>query len=196
MAERSTPQRSASDELAQVEQQLHQVEAQIESLLQSQSQLQERREQLLRLAAADARAPRADWATASFPWDTQVQSLLGSVFGLSAWRPLQREVINATLQGRDALCLMPAGGGKSLCYQLTALVAPAGSVSLVVSPLLALIVDQIAHLQKLNIAVSALTSLSTKEELSDVMKSLDQVSVSWIFYNMSSISRSWPLIDL
>ena len=177
MAGNSVPQGSASDELAQVEHQLHQVEAQIESLLQRQTQLKERREQLHRLAAADARAPPADWATASFPWDDQVQSLLRSVFGLSSWRPLQREVINATMQGRDALCLMPAGGGKSLCYQLPALVAPAGSVSLVVSPLLALIVDQIGHLQKLNIAVSALTSLSTKEELSDVMKSLDQVNL-------------------
>jgi ATP-dependent DNA helicase Q1 len=168
-----------AQELAHVESQLQQIESQIENLLHRQQSLQDSRSRLQRLVAADARAPRvADWAAASFPWDTQVQTLLQSVFNLNSWRPLQREIINATLQGRDALALLPAGGGKSLCYQLPALVDPQGHVTLVVSPLLALIVDQVGHLQKLNISVSALTSLSSKEELNQVLKSLDQADTT------------------
>src|SRR6476660_9595298 len=62
-------------------------------------------------------------------------------FGLSAFRPAQQEVIEAVLAGRNVLCVMPTGGGKSLCYQLPALLLP--KPTLVVSPLIALMKDQV-----------------------------------------------------
>ena len=62
-------------------------------------------------------------------------------FGLEEFRPGQREVIGEVLRGRDVLCVMPTGGGKSLCYQLPALLLP--GVTLVVSPLIALMKDQV-----------------------------------------------------
>ena len=62
-------------------------------------------------------------------------------FGLEEFRPGQREVIEQVLGGRDVLCVMPTGGGKSLCYQLPALLLP--GVTLVVSPLIALMKDQV-----------------------------------------------------
>jgi ATP-dependent DNA helicase Q1 len=74
------------------------VESQIERLLGRQAALQGERERLQRAVAAEQRAPRADWAAAAFPWDARVQQLLGEVFGLGGFRPLQREVINATMQ--------------------------------------------------------------------------------------------------
>lgn len=59
--------------------------------------LQAERERLQRKVAAEARHPRCDW-TGQFEWDARVQQLLGGVFGLRAFRPLQRKVLNATLQ--------------------------------------------------------------------------------------------------
>jgi ATP-dependent DNA helicase Q1 len=162
-----------AERLAAVDAELRRVEAQIAALLEPQSALQETRAALRRAAAADARAPRANWATERFAWDAQVAALLRDAFRLPAWRPLQREVVNATMRGRDVICLLPAGGGKSLCYQLPALAAPAGALTLVISPLLALIVDQVGHLQAAGIPAASLTSLSSKEEVAAVMAALE-----------------------
>ena len=77
-------------------------------------------------------------------------------FGLAAFRPGQREVISAVLADEDCLCVMPTGGGKSLCYQLPA-VAREG-VTLVVSPLIALMQDQVAALQSLGLRATFINS--------------------------------------
>ncbi|CAI6002359.1 unnamed protein product [Closterium sp. NIES-65] len=77
---------------------------------------------------------------APFEWDAQVAAIGRDVFGIGRFRSQQREIINAVLCKRDVFVIMPAGGGKSLCYQLPALLSP--GISLVVSPLLSLIHDQ------------------------------------------------------
>ncbi len=79
------------------------MEAQIERLLARQAALQEERERLARVLAVEARAPRRDWQGA-FEWDDRIAQLLGTVFGLASFRPLQREVINATLQVGAGFC--------------------------------------------------------------------------------------------
>jgi ATP-dependent DNA helicase RecQ len=77
-------------------------------------------------------------------------------FGYDSFRPLQREIVEATLAGDDALALLPTGGGKSLCYQLPALLAP--GLTLVVSPLIALMKDQVDALNANGVAATFLNS--------------------------------------
>jgi ATP-dependent DNA helicase RecQ len=84
------------------------------------------------------------------------ESLLQSVFGYSRFRGFQREVIETVLAGHDALVLMPTGGGKSLTYQIPALLRH--GVGVVVSPLIALMQDQVAALQEAGVRAAALNS--------------------------------------
>src|ERR1700730_2449244 len=83
------------------------------------------------------------------------EQLLGR-FGLETFRPGQREAVQAALDGRDSLVVMPTGGGKSLCYQLPAL-ADIGLV-VVVSPLIALMSDQWRRLQEAGVSATMLAS--------------------------------------
>ncbi len=83
-------------------------------------------------------------------------------FGLERFRPGQREVIERVLSGRDALCVMPTGGGKSLCYQLPAVLA--GGVTLVVSPLIALMKDQVDALNQRGVPATLLNSTLDQAE--------------------------------
>jgi ATP-dependent DNA helicase RecQ len=89
---------------------------------------------------------------------------LKRTFGFDAFRPGQEEVVNDVLTGRDVLALMPTGGGKSLCYQLPALLQP--GVSLVVSPLIALMQDQVRQLQDNDIAATFINSSIEAAEIS------------------------------
>jgi len=81
---------------------------------------------------------------------------LKTTFGYGGFRPLQREIIEASLAGRDVLALLPTGGGKSMCFQLPALVRP--GLTVVVSPLIALMKDQVDQLQAAGVAATYLNS--------------------------------------
>ena len=84
------------------------------------------------------------------------EQVLHQVFGYEQFRPLQGDVVAEVVAGRNALVLMPTGGGKSLCYQVPALVRPGTAV--VVSPLIALMQDQVAALQQLGVQAAFLNS--------------------------------------
>jgi len=85
-----------------------------------------------------------------------LQTLLKQVFGYSQFRPLQREIIQSTLAGRDTVAILPTGAGKSLCYQLPSLLRD--GLTIVVSPLIALMKDQVDQLESAGVPATFLNS--------------------------------------
>ena len=103
---------------------------------------------------------------AASPALAAAERLLGERFGLTAFRPGQAEVIAALLAGRSALAVFPTGSGKSLCYQLPALLLD--GVTVVVSPLIALMKDQIDALEAIGVPAARIDSSLALDELRDV----------------------------
>ena len=99
------------------------------------------------------------------------REVLRRVFGFSAFRGLQEEAIAQVVGGGDALVLMPTGGGKSVCYQVPALVRP--GTAIVVSPLIALMDDQVAALRQLGVAAGAMHSELEPDEQRRLGRALD-----------------------
>ena len=93
---------------------------------------------------------------------SDLSSLLKRTFGYATFRPLQREIIEATLAGQDVFALLPTGGGKSLCFQLPALARD--GLTVVVSPLIALMKDQVDQLQASGVAATFLNSSLSADE--------------------------------
>ncbi|EPX83024.1 DNA helicase RecQ [Salipiger mucosus] len=106
------------------------------------------------------------------PRDTVApEALLQEIFGFDAFRPGQGEIVEAVAAGRNVLAIMPTGGGKSLCYQLPALMRE--GVTVVISPLIALMRDQVRGLREAGVAAGALTSGNTEEETEEVWQMLE-----------------------
>src|SRR5215207_2199354 len=97
---------------------------------------------------------------------------LQELFGLEDFRPSQREVIEDVLAGHDVLCVMPTGAGKSLCFQLPAAVQ--GGLTIVVSPLISLMQDQVQQLRDEGIAAVVLNSSLSPAMRRQTMQELAQ----------------------
>ena len=108
-----------------------------------------------------------------------MRELLKQHFGYDAFRPLQEEIIATVLEGRDALVLMPTGGGKSLCYQLPAL--HFAGLTLVVSPLISLMKDQVDALKAKGIAAAYINSTLSNREISCVERQAQQGSLKLLY---------------
>nr|GEU62132.1 ATP-dependent DNA helicase Q-like 4A isoform X1 [Tanacetum cinerariifolium] len=110
------------------------------------------------------------WSKRDFSWSKKLEANNKKVFGNHSFRPNQREIINATMSGKDVFVLMPTGGGKSLTYQLPALICK--GVTVVISPLVSLIQDQIMHLLQANIPAAYLSANMEWTEQQDILREL------------------------
>ena len=106
-------------------------------------------------------------------------TLLQDVFGFDDFRPGQEEIVNAVVAGENTLAIMPTGGGKSLCFQLPALMRD--GVTVVISPLIALMRDQVRALQEAGVAAGALTSGNTPEETDAVWTALERGELKLLY---------------
>ncbi|HET7814087.1 MAG TPA: DNA helicase RecQ [Candidatus Baltobacteraceae bacterium] len=104
--------------------------------------------------------------------DSTLEQALNHHFGYAAFRPFQREIAESVLAGHDAIALLPTGGGKSLCYQLPALVRP--GLTLVISPLIALMKDQVDALRSNGIAATYLNSAIDAATAAERIDGLDR----------------------
>ena len=112
---------------------------------------------------------------------------LHGCYGFGDFRPLQRRVVQSVLAGRDTLAVLPTGGGKSICFQVPALVF--GGVTIVVSPLLALMQDQVSALQARGIAADSLNSLQSPEDQRAIRNRLADKSLRLLYVSPERAER-------
>ncbi|KAJ6389735.1 hypothetical protein OIU77_027953 [Salix suchowensis] len=134
------------------------------------------------------------WSSTNFPWTKKLEANNKKVFGNHSFRPNQREVINATMSGYDVFVLMPTGGGKSLTYQLPALICP--GVTLVISPLVSLIQDQIMHLLQANIPAAYLSANMEWTEQQEILRELcsDYCKYKLLYVTPEKVAKSDVLL--
>ena len=168
-------------ELDEIDTELKEIEAKIESLLERQQFLHSRKQLIqseicssgvssgvkcLSSSSSKRQENDQDWSAKTFPWSEKIENAREGIFKIREFRPFQLECINATMAGNDCILIMPTGGGKSLCFQLPAVISK--GITLVVSPLISLMEDQLMALKELKINSTFLNSNCSKEEVNMV----------------------------
>ncbi|OAT09794.1 RecQ family helicase MusN [Blastomyces gilchristii SLH14081] len=153
-----------------------------------------------RETASSAKKPAPE--SLQHPWSKDVKHALRHRFNLPGFRPNQLEAINATLSGKDVFVLMPTGGGKSLCYQLPSVIQSGKTkgVTVVISPLLSLMEDQVAHLRDLKIQASVLNGDASKEEKMEIYGALRNANVEkliqLLYVTPEMVNKNGALLDI
>jgi ATP-dependent DNA helicase RecQ len=114
-------------------------------------------------------------------------SILNDVYGYDSFRGQQQDIIDHVIAGHHAFVLMPTGGGKSLCYQIPALVRP--GIGLVVSPLIALMEDQVAALRQAGVQAAALNSKLWGPEKDQLWRDVEQGEIDLLYMAPETLLR-------
>ncbi|GIY31009.1 ATP-dependent DNA helicase Q1 [Caerostris darwini] len=159
-------------ELERIAIEINSIDRSIERLSKKRQQLNARKASINSqiIEKASEELANQDWGRCDHPWSDKVKEILKSKFKMDKFRPHQLSTINAIMSGHDCILLMPTGGGKSLCYQLPAMVLD--GITLVVSPLVSLMEDQIMAMEALNLPATLLQSSSTREHVNNVHKEM------------------------
>ncbi len=115
------------------------------------------------------------------------KEILKAVFGYDEFRPLQADIIENVLKGRDSLVIMPTGGGKSLCYQIPALIFP--GLTIVVSPLISLMKDQVEQLIQMGVSAAVLNSSLALDEYRRNVRKVKQGTVKLLYMAPEALLR-------
>jgi ATP-dependent DNA helicase RecQ len=121
----------------------------------------------------------------------EAQEILLKYWKHDSFRPLQKEIIDSVLDGRDTFALLPTGGGKSICFQVPAMMQE--GICLVVSPLVALMKDQVANLQKREIKAIALTGGIHTEEIIDLLDNCQYGNYKFLYLSPERLQSDWIL---
>ena len=174
----SSSRTDTEQEVAQIDREVAEISKQIQKL-EGRRRILKRKAELLRekiqKEESDALLGQ-DWESRRFAWSERLDVARGEVFGLSSYRQDQLAVINASMSGHDCLLIMPTGGGKSLTYQLPAVISD--GLTLVVSPLISLMEDQVMALTRLGVGAEMLTSTTDQETKKRILKEMLEPSSS------------------
>ena len=117
---------------------------------------------------------------------TDITHNLQTIFGFPHLRPFQKKAIQAVLDKKDALVVMPTGGGKSLCYQLPATALP--GITIVVSPLIALMRDQVSGLVQQGVAAAELSSAIDEQEANQIRQAAIDGKLTLLYVSPEKVS--------
>lgn len=160
------------DEIAAIDYELRQIENELQKLEDRKKVLLDRKQKVKdnALLKKSLTLAQKNWDSENFPWSKNLKKTLTDVFKISEFRSLQVPTMNAFMSNEDVILVMPTGGGKSLCYQLPAVISK--GVTIVVSPLVALMEDQLYGLHKLKVNAMMLSSKAPKEDVKAIMTGL------------------------
>ncbi len=186
---------AAQSELSDVERKLEPLIKRRRVLLQLTRELEEKLKHCQSSSSKSANETAVDWSGKSFLWTDNIEKCLKNVFHFDEFRTLQRETINATLSGKDCLLIMPTGAGKSICFQLPAILFD--GFSLVISPLVSLIQDQIIGLKKFGVSASVLKAKTRKQETKEVYAQMTskKPSMKMLYLTPEKVAKSKTLMN-